>query len=49
VKDLPLAVLFSLAFAPLLGICRDQILGFIAMDDGLLGQSAEACWDAVRR
>jgi AcrR family transcriptional regulator len=49
VKDLPLAVLFSLAFAPLLGICRDQILGFITMDDGLLGQSVEACWDAVKR
>jgi hypothetical protein len=49
VKDLPLAVLFSLAFAPLLGICRDQIVGFIKLDDGLLGQSVEACWDAVRR
>ena len=49
VKDLPLAVLFALAFAPLLGICRDHILGFIQLDDNLLEQAVEACWDAVRR
>ncbi len=49
VRDLPLAVLFALAFAPLLGICRDHILGFIQLDAALLEQAVEACWDAVRR
>lgn len=48
-KDLPLSILFALAFGPLLGICRDHILGFTTLDDGLIGQSVEACWDAVKR
>jgi len=48
-KDLPLAVLFALAFGPLLDICRDHILGFLTLDDGLIGRAVEACWDAVKR
>ena len=48
-KDLPLAVLFALAFGPLLDICRDHILGFLTLDDVLIGQTVEACWDAVKR
>jgi AcrR family transcriptional regulator len=49
VKDLPVLVLFALAFGPLIQICRDAILGFITLDDRLVGDSVEACWDAVKR
>jgi len=48
-KDLPLPVLFSLAFGPLLTLTRDYILGFIEMDDVLLTKTWEACWDGVKR
>lgn len=49
VKNLPLPVLFALAFGPLLDICRDTILGFVEMDESLMAISVEACWDAVKR
>jgi len=49
VKDLPLPVLFGLAFGPLLDICRDHILHFIELDDELITRCVEACWDALRR
>ncbi len=48
-KDLPLAVLFSLAFGPLLAVVRDHILGFIALDDALIARIIEASWDGVKR
>lgn len=48
-KDLPLPILFNLAFGPLIQICRDAILGFVTLDDRLIDQSVEACWDAVKR
>jgi AcrR family transcriptional regulator len=49
VKDLPTPILFALALGPLIQICRDTILGIIALDAPLLGNAVEACWDAVRR
>jgi AcrR family transcriptional regulator len=49
IKDLPLAVLFSLGVGPLVFLARDHILGFVILDDGLIGRTAEACWDAIRR
>lgn len=48
VKDLPVPILFSLAFGPVIQICRDAALGFIVLDDGLVSAAVEACWDAVR-
>jgi AcrR family transcriptional regulator len=48
-KDLPLVVLFALAFGPLLAVVRDHILGFVALDDGLIVRTVEACWDGVKR
>jgi len=48
-KDLPLVLLFDLAFGPLKAIARDHILGFIILDEALIFQTVEACWDAVRR
>ena len=46
-KDLPLAVLFALAFGPLLSVTRDHILGFVVLDEMLISRTMEACWDAV--
>lgn len=47
-KDLPLPVLFALAFGPLFSAARDHILGFVVLDDVLIARTIEACWDAVR-
>lgn len=48
-KDFPIAILFDLAFGPILGVARDHILGFIELDDNLIARTVEACWDAVKR
>ena len=47
IKELPLAVLFALAFGPLLSVARDHILGFVELDDALIARTIEACWEAV--
>ena len=48
-KDLPVLVLFSLSFGPLLSLMRDHILGFVNLDDPLIERITEACWDAIKR
>lgn len=48
IKDLPLPVLFSLAFGPLISVVRDHVLGFVALDERLIARTIAACWDAVR-
>ena len=48
-KDLPLAILFALAFGPILAVARDHILGFIVLDEAMISRTMEACWDGVRR
>jgi AcrR family transcriptional regulator len=48
-KEFPKAVLFSLAFGPLISLMRDHTLGFIVLDDHLIDQITEACWDAIKR
>ncbi|MBF0549295.1 MAG: TetR/AcrR family transcriptional regulator [Deltaproteobacteria bacterium] len=49
IKDLPLVALFALWIGPLTSLARDNIFGFVQVDDMLSRQVAEACWDAVRR
>jgi len=49
IKNLPLVILFALAFGPLLTVARDHILGFIPLDDSLIARTVEACWDGIRR
>jgi AcrR family transcriptional regulator len=49
VKDMPVNVLFSLTIAPLIFLVRDHVLGFVNLDEALIRQTTEACWDAVRR
>lgn len=48
-KDLPLVILFGLAFGPLQAVARDHILGFVTLDDALVTHTVEACWDGVKR
>jgi TetR/AcrR family transcriptional regulator, repressor of fatR-cypB operon len=48
-KNLPLVILFALAFGPLLAVARDHILGFISLDDALIARTIEACWDGIRK
>jgi AcrR family transcriptional regulator len=47
-KELPLSLLFALAFGPLLSVARDHILGFVVLDEELIARTIAACWDAVR-
>lgn len=49
VKDIPLVILFALAFGPLLAVARDHILDFIQLDKYLIDLTVKACWDAVKR
>jgi AcrR family transcriptional regulator len=49
IKELPLVILFSLAFGPLLAIVRDHVLGFIHLDNGLIEVISASCWDAIKR
>ena len=49
IKDLPMPVLFDLAFGPIISVARNHILGFIQLDDALIKQIAEACWDSLKR
>ncbi|GFE56290.1 TetR/AcrR family transcriptional regulator [Geobacter sp. AOG1] len=48
-KDLPMLILFSLAFGPLISAVRDHTLGFFDLTDTLIEQITEACWDGVKR
>jgi len=49
IKDLPLIMLFALAFGPLVALTRDHTLGFIILDETLIVQIVEACWDGIKR
>ena len=49
IKDLPLNVLFALTFGPLIAVTRDNILGFMELNDNLIEKIVEACWDALKR
>ncbi len=49
VKDIPLVILFALAFGPLLAVARDHILDFVQLDEHLIKLTISACWDSVKR
>jgi len=48
-KELPKAVLFSLACGPLISLIRDHIFGVIVLDEALIEKTTKACWDAIKR
>jgi len=49
IKGLPLSMLFALAFGPLVVLVRDHTLGFAMLDDTLIAETVEACWDGIKR
>ena len=49
IKDLPMVILFALAFSPLKAVARDHILGFLTLDDAMIDRVMEASWDGIRR
>jgi AcrR family transcriptional regulator len=48
-KALPVVVLFSLSMGPLASLMRDHTAGFVGLDEELIEQAAEACWDAIKK
>ncbi|MCE1225248.1 MAG: TetR/AcrR family transcriptional regulator [Geobacteraceae bacterium] len=48
IKELPLLVIFALAFGPLLIIIRDHIFGLVQLDSFLIEETVRACWDALK-
>jgi len=49
IKELPLVVLFALAFGPLITVARDHILGFVVLDETMIMHTIAACWDGLKR
>ena len=49
IKDMPQPILIALTFGPLIEICRNHILEYFELDEFIIDQTVEACWDAVRR
>lgn len=47
IKELPLPILFSLTFGPIITTAREHILGFISLNDALITRTVEASYDAV--
>lgn len=48
IKNLPLILLFALAFGPLLSVAREHILGFVKLDEQLISYTVQACWDCIK-
>jgi AcrR family transcriptional regulator len=48
-KELPRPILFALFIGPLITITRDHILGFFNLDDALIKEIVNACWDGIKK
>ncbi|MBU1567284.1 MAG: TetR/AcrR family transcriptional regulator [Proteobacteria bacterium] len=48
IKDLPMVFLFAFFIGSIIALTRDHILGFIELDNRLLQQAADTCWDAIK-
>jgi AcrR family transcriptional regulator len=48
IRPLPFPMLFALAFGPLIYISRDHNLGFFELNDSILQQAIDGCWNAVK-
>lgn len=49
IKNISIVLLFDLAVGPLISAARDHILGFFELNESLIHQIVEACWDALKR
>ena len=41
-------MIHSLAFGPIIFLVRNILAGFVELNDDLLQQFAESCWDAIK-
>jgi len=48
VKELPIVMIFALAFGPMAFLARDHSLGLIKLEDAHIMQAATACWEAIK-
>lgn len=48
IKDLPVAMIHSLAFGPVIFLVRDILAGFVELNDDLLLQFGESGWDSIK-
>ena len=48
IKDLPVPMIHSLAFGPIIFLVRNSLAGFVELNDDLLQKFAESCWDAIK-
>ena len=48
IKDLPAPLIHALAFGPVIFLVRDHLAGLVELDDTLIRQTAEGCWDAIK-
>lgn len=48
IKDLPVPMIHSLAFGPIIFLVRNILSGFVELNDDLLQEFAEGCWDAIK-
>lgn len=48
IKDLPLPLYLAMTFGPISFLLRDSFSGFVVLDEKLIQQTAEACWDAIK-
>ena len=49
IKDLPLDMLYSLTFGSLRAVARDHVLGLVALNEALIVETVQACWDGLKR
>jgi len=47
-KNLPLPILLAMTFGPVIFLVRDSRSGLVTLDDAVIRQTAEACWDAIK-
>ncbi len=49
IKDLSVTTYFAITFGPITFLLRDYNAGFAELNDEIINQVIEACWDAVKR
>ena len=48
-KDMPLIIMLSTVFGAMVNVLRDHVYGLIRLDESLMTQVLEACWDCVKK
>ena len=47
-KNLPLPIFLAMTFGPVIFLVRDSLSGLVTLDDVVIRQTAEACWNAIK-